>query len=60
MWFFGENSNTIEFNIDSGGAVWLYSFGNEHIITGEVGSYLFMEENYVSEDGKSYNRISIY
>ena len=32
-------------------APWIYSFGNEHIITGEEGNYLFFEETYYNTDG---------
>ena len=56
-YFSPDNSNTLQFDEET---AWLYSFGNEHIITGEAGNYLFMGENYVYEDGTFDNRFYIY
>ena len=54
-----DNSNTLQLNFGDEEIVWLYSFSNE-FFPGEAGNYLFMEENFVYEDGTSDKRFYIY
>ena len=47
------NSNILQIfgGEDGDDFLWVYSFGNEHIITGEEGNYLFLQETYYNLDG---------
>ena len=56
------NSNVLQIGggEDGDDFVWIYSFGNEHIITGEEGDYLFIEETYYNVDGTIFSRYFVY
>jgi len=62
------NSNELQISLEEEGledepeiVSWIYSFGNEHIFTGEDGHYLFLEETYYNNDGTiSDHRYMIY
>ena len=45
------NSNVLQAGSWFDHLSWIYSFGNEHIITGEEGNYLFLEDTFLNTDG---------